>query len=263
MIKRLVFDSGVTKSAGQRIAITMSTILKEAAKDGLIAFNPATGIATNVGYEREALNIPNLSYRDLVTVVDHIRPEWRLLIWLMYGAGMRPGEARGLHLDQVRNGFIRIDRQAVSKSDVVDNVRVRNIKKRKAGQYRDVPLPEWLEQKIAEHAAEFGITGDCFPDFTDPKGVWSVRFMREYKRGVKAIGHPTMIPYDLRHIYAATMLTNLMPIHELAKYMGHRDINITVNTYGFLMAGHLNRGHEISQDAFTRWESGEQSYRTK
>jgi hypothetical protein len=51
------------------------------------------------------------------------------------------------------------------------------------------------------------------------------------------------------------MLRTGMPIHELSKYMGHKDIRLTVHTYGFVLPGALERGREYSEQAFNTWKN--------
>ncbi|MDX2934756.1 hypothetical protein [Streptomyces ipomoeae] len=49
--------------------------------------------------------------------------------------------------------------------------------------------------------------------------------------------------------FASTALANGIPIHEVSRWLGHKSIKTTVDTYGHLVPGAWHRGREILQEA--------------
>ncbi|WP_307813085.1 tyrosine-type recombinase/integrase [Streptomyces sp. N35] len=60
---------------------------------------------------------------------------------------------------------------------------------------------------------------------------------------------PRYTPHSLRHFFASTALANGIPIHEVSRWLGHRSIKTTVDTYGRLVPQAWDRCRMVMQDA--------------
>ena len=84
--------------------------------------------------------------------------DWAATIWLMYGCGLRIGEALA---DRTR---CRINRDSTLRvREQVNTVaQLRPLKFRVAGQFRDIPLPAYVAEAIDKHIASYGTTPDGY-----------------------------------------------------------------------------------------------------
>ncbi|OAL15975.1 integrase [Streptomyces noursei] len=60
---------------------------------------------------------------------------------------------------------------------------------------------------------------------------------------------PRYTPHSLRHFFASTALANGVPIHEVSRWLGHRNIKTTVDTYGHLVPEAWDRCRDVMQQA--------------
>ena len=104
------------------------------------------------------------------------------------------------------------------------------LKHRKAGEYRDVPVPSWLWEMVRDMPDGPLIPGNgkLFQRY----GTIYFRFMRAAQVAGIADG---FTPRSLRHACASAMLARGVQITELAHFLGHRDINVTHQVYGHLL----------------------------
>jgi integrase len=49
---------------------------------------------------------------------------------------------------------------------------------------------------------------------------------------IDADGKAKYTPRSLRHFFASTALANGVPIHEVSRWLGHRSVKTTIDTYG-------------------------------
>ena len=67
-----------------------------------------------------------------------------------------------------------------------------------------------------------------------------------FEKARDAAGLPeAFTPHHLRHLYASDLLTNLVPITDVAHFLGHQNINTTFATYGHLVKGANDRTREV------------------
>jgi len=64
----------------------------------------------------------------------------------------------------------------------------------------------------------------------------------------------TLTPQSLRHLYASVMLVEGgIDITEVARFLGHRDINETYRTYGHLLPNANDKAIAALDAEFGRW----------
>jgi Phage integrase family len=106
-----------------------------------------------------------------------------------------------------------------------------------AGEFRDIPLPEYVSERIDKQVAEHGTTSDGYL-FQGRKYKLVVRrsYQEDFQRSAARAGlPPEFIPHSLRHLYAFTALAEGVPITEVSRWLGHNSIEVTHQIYGHLV----------------------------
>ena len=168
-----------------------------------------------------------------------------LCVWLMRGCGLRIEEALAVcKEDFIEDGTVlRVAWQASG-----DGTKREPLKHRKAGEYRDVPVPSWLWEMVEDMPDGPLIPGNgkLFQRY----GTVYFRFMRAAEVAGIADG---FTPHSLRHAFASAMLARGVQITELAHFLGHRDINVTHQVYGHLLPSAAKRAVAALDAEFAEW----------
>jgi integrase len=227
----------------------------EAVKAGKLSRHRLDGIelADYGRYSRKGFVFP--SYEQVRFVADGgMNPESRrairgagLCVWLMRGCGLRIEEALAVSKeDFIEDGSVlRVAWQASG-----DGTRREPLKHRKAGEYRDVPVPSWLREMVRDMRDGPLIPGNgrLFQRY----GTVYFRFMH----AAEAAGIPEgFTPHSLRHAFASAMLARGVQITELAHFLGHRDINVTHQVYGHLLPSAAKRAVAALDAEFAEWSN--------
>jgi integrase len=164
----------------------------------------------------------------------------------MSGCGMRNGEAAAVNVNNiVADDVYRISEQV--NQTTRDYAR---LKHRKAGEYRDVPLPARIKDTIEWYADKHGtVDGYLLRHPKDPSKAFPYYGLDIRWRRIKAAGHveipERMVIYSFRHFFASNCLTNGIPITDVAEWMGHRSLDITFKIYRHLMPGSIGKAAKI------------------
>jgi integrase len=233
--------------------------LDEAVKAGKLSRHRLDGIelADYGRYSRKSFVFP--TYEQVKFVADGgINPESHravrgagLCVWLMRGCGLRIEEALAVcKEDFIEDGTVlRVTWQASG-----DGKGREPLKHRKAGEYRDVPVPSWLWEMVRDMPDGPLIPGNgkLFQRY----GTTYFRFMH----AAKAAGIPDgFTPHSLRHAFASAMLARGVQITELAHFLGHRDINVTHQVYGHLLPSAARRAVAALDAEFSEWSTNSRS----
>jgi integrase len=152
-------------------------------------------------------------------------PAGRLFVHLMLDAGLRWGEAAGLHV-------FRVDlmRRVLRVQEVLERGRrVKPQPKSKAGQ-RVVPLTDELVAELSEHLADRPRDGLVFVEAGRDGNERPLDYANWLKRtwapAVAAAGlaEPLPTPHDCRHSYGSWLAEQGVPVHEIAALMGHSSL---------------------------------------
>jgi hypothetical protein len=112
----------------------------------------------------------------------------------MHGCGLRIGESLAVNLR------CRINRgKTLRVNEQVDPLaRLRPLKFRRAGEFRDIPLPEYVSEAINKHVAEHGITADGYL-FQGRKHKLVVHrsYQQDFQRAAARAGLATSCPHPL------------------------------------------------------------------
>jgi integrase len=168
-------------------------------------------------------------------IIAGMPAHWAVAVLIMRGCGLRIGGALAVRSDSVHGDVLRVEEQILAGG-------LRGpLKHRKPGEFRDIPLPRYVAEPIAQHVAEHG-EGWLFPEFAD--GIrkpdhWRRAFVREAGKA----GLPAVNPHELRHMYASACLASPEPISitDVSRWLGHRDINLTHRVYGHMVPSAVGR----------------------
>lgn len=144
----------------------------------------------------------------------------------LYFFGLRRGEALALTGKDVKNGFVRVNKQYIFPTNNQPTLQM--MPKTDAG-LRDIPIPDAARRYIDFDALPNGLI------FTDDLGrplSYSVVVRRWNKFLERALGEdsPVTIHY-LRHNYCTMLAEYGVDMLSAKTYCGHADIKITMNIY--------------------------------
>jgi integrase len=82
----------------------------------------------------------------------------------------------------------------------------------------------------------------------------------QFVKHVPRAGIPVgFTPHSLRHVYASEMLVEGgVDITEVARFLGHRDINETYRTYGHLLPNANDKAMAALDAEFGRWSKADE-----
>ena len=245
----------LSNAARQQARYVIVATLDEAVKAGKLSRHRLDGIelADHGRYSRKNFVFP--AYEQVRVVADGgVNPETKravggagLCVWLMRGCGLRIEEALAVSReDFIEDGTVlRVAWQASR-----DGKRREPLKHRKAGEYRDVPVPSWLWEMVRDMPDGPLIPGNgrLFQQY----GTILFRFTH----AAKVAGIPDgFTPHSLRHAFASAMLARGVQITELAHFLGHRDINVTHQVYGHLLPSAAKRAVAALDAEFAEWSN--------
>ena len=226
--------SGLGASGVRQSVFVLSAALDHAVRSGRLRSNPARGLGLPHPSRRDYVFLTHRQVLDLAAAAG----PWRLLILVLGYTGLRWGEATALRICDIDFDRRRIDvRRAFS--DVGGRVVLGTPK---SHQSRSVPVPRFIAAELV--AAAGGKRADDLL-FTVPGGSivrlsnWrQAAFLPARNRaGVSA----RFRIHDLRHTAASLMIQAGYPPKMLQEIMGHASITTTLDLYGHLYPGEMDR----------------------
>lgn len=222
--------SGLARNTIKNCLIPLRACLTHAVEDGLLEQNPATGLGrrTRAQTEREAKRVDSYSREELAAILGGVMPQDdRVFFRLLAQSGLRLSEALGLQLGDLGGDHLWV-RRSVQWQDAEWREYAP-----KSGEARRVDIPITLEvalrQVQAGHGGRF-IFGGATPWRPERiRKAWYSAVERSKTRRLRL--------HDLRHTYAAMLLTAGAPVAYVKEQLGHSSIQVTVDTYGHLIPG--------------------------
>jgi integrase len=216
---------GLGPSGIRQSVFVVSAALDHAVRAGRIRLNPARGLGLPRMSRRDYVFLTHQQLRDLAAEAG----PWRVFVLLLGYTGLRWGEATALRVCDIDLARRRIEvRRAFS--DVGGRIVLGTPKSHLS---RTVPVPRFLARQLA--AAVAGKGADDLV-FTMPGG--SMLRLSNWRRSVylPARGRARLSTrfriHDLRHTAASLMLQAIM---------GHASITTTLDLYGHLYPGEMDR----------------------
>jgi integrase len=226
--------------------LVISAVLAEAVRDKKLAESPCAGIQLPGVVTAADFILP--VHAQIEAVAAGLPPDWAVTVWLMHGCGLRIGEALAVSLRcRISNGSTLRVKEQVNPAG-----QLRPLKFRQAGEFRDIPLPQYVGEAIDKHVADHGTTSDGYL-FQGRKYKLVVRrtYQEDFHRAAARAGlPPEFIPHSLRHFYASTALAEGIPITDVSRWLGHKSIEVTHQIYGHLVPANFNRARTTLDAAY-------------
>jgi integrase len=231
-VERFLRETLPAKGLGASVANSCYTVIKAIVNDAIKA-----GRLPASAHRLRGIEIPRVAQKASLVFASHDQvkrlaegmPEpYGLTIYLMRGCGLRLGEALGVQRDDFNGGSLRLSRQLAP-----DGREARPLKHRDEGQFRDIPVPAYVSAALV-------------PEWAGFPGVDHRAYRAWFNRARDNAGLPkTFTPHVLRHIFASVALAGGIPITDVSKWLGHRDINVTFGIYGHLVPASWERARGV------------------
>src|SRR6266545_4550579 len=174
-----------------------------------------------------------LNSEQLAALVGEMPERYRALVELMARMGLRPGEAYALTVGQLTDGKLTVDRTTAEETWT------------KTGEPRTIPVPGVVAEMLRNHIEHFSDPDDptalVFIN-QDGRPVEANNFRRVFQRAAAKLGaNHGYSPNDLRHTAAAFAVAHGANVYDVQAMLGHAKPSITLDVYGFLWEGSLER----------------------
>ena len=223
---------GLGTSTVRTCAMVIGAVVNEAIRAGRLNGSRLRGIPLPA-VERKA-GLVFASHGQIVALAEKMPGDYGFSIFLMRGCGLRLGEALGFQPEDFLDGSLRLTRQLAP-----DGKTTIGLKHRASGEYRDIPVPDYVR--------------DVMPSGFDGFPAVSHRMYRfAFNKARDAVGLPaSFTPHALRHTFASVALAGGVPITDVSKWLGHRDINVTFSIYGHLVPASWERARGVLDAEWT------------
>lgn len=240
-------------------------VFNDAIVDGLITVNPLISVSVqgkkNKDYSEEYLFLSEEEIKEFLKFIAEKYPKLLGITFMGIYYGLRRSEILGL-----KWSAINWEEETITIEHTV--VRVRNVTreddtKTKAG-YRTLNLFSAakkcllsIKQEQEENARFFGRgyqnkDGYVFT-WEDGRPYDPNYISREFKKASTAFGRPEITLHKLRHTCCSLLINKKWPIKQVQYWMGHDDIQTTLNIYAHYNRKMLNESvndlEDISADA--------------
>lgn len=175
-----------------------------------------------------------LSSEDFQNVAQNVSNEvYRRFFIFLYHTGMRRGEAMGLLKEDITDHTVTINksvRRAKTGRKALKNVASKRtiLLDKKAYEAIEPLLDTEGEYLFGEHAP-----------------LSASQVTRYFEQGLKGAGLPHYRVHDLRHSFISNAILNGADIVTVSRYVGHSNIEQTLNTYSHLLKDSERRLVEI------------------
>ena len=222
------------------IRATLSSVLSEAAEEGLIPCNPLIGQRRRWGSRVAAAEVNAMRweqkqvFESKLTDMENegrLSPSYATLLFLMLHTGLRPGEARALKPGDIdlQGSRLRVERSATLNGE---------IKSTKTGDARWNDLGPVTLERLQSYLT--WLTAEAIARGQEPAWLFQSKtgtllddrhMARAMRRVLEKAELPSFSLYDLRHTYASLLLSAGVPLLYVAQQLGHTKPTITLKYY--------------------------------
>lgn len=228
------------------IMAVVGSVFRAALHDRVIGLNPAERVTLP---EVPGKRIEPIDVATVEAIVAAIRPQYRALVVVAAGTGLRRGELFGLRLGDVDflRRTVRVERQV---QNVAGKPTLGPPKTR--GSYRTVPIGDTVAWELAEHVRKFPPTDGVL--FAAPTGgLVNPTSFREYiwRPALAEAGVPSVGLHELRHFYASVLIGAGQSVKVVAERLGHANAAMTLNVYSHLWPADEDKTRQAIDGAFS------------
>ena len=161
--------------------------------------------------------------------------EWNYYVFfnIAFYTGLRKGEIHALKWTDIEGDILHVRRSIAQKLKGGD----RETPPKNKSSVRDLQLPEPLKRILEAHYARYKDVDGFSDDWRICGGVQCLRDSSINNRNqhyAKLAGVKTIRIHDFRHSHASLLANEGINIQEIARRLGHSNVEITWNTYSHL-----------------------------
>ena len=181
---------------------------------------------------------------------------YRLVVLFLAYTGVRFGEMAALRVRRVD----LVKRRAVIAESVTP-VQGKGMVwgTTKTHQRREVPIPRFLVEDLAQHLADREPDGLVFAGIRSGKPLRVSAFRKAFRPAAEAIGMPDLYPHELRHTAASLAIASGADVKVVQQMLGHGSATMTLDTYGHLFENRLDEVADAMDLARTSERQGTDS----
>jgi integrase len=232
-VQRWLSRLQVAPATVKKVHRVLSMILAYAVKDGRLAVNPAAGVSLPRVRQAEKRY---LTHEQVAELAEAVGPGYRLVVQFLAYTGLRWGEMAALRvhrIDFLRRRVLVAESVTTTKGGLVWG-------DTKGHERREVPLPRFLLEDLAQHVA--GKSADDLV-FTGLRGnpLRSQIFQRAtLNQACEQAGIARLTPHELRHTAASLAIASGADIKVVQQMLGHKSATMTLDQYGHLFGDRLD-----------------------
>jgi integrase len=222
------------------VLIVLRAMMTEAAEAGRIGVDRLRRLEAG---EAAPVKFTFPTHQQLTTLATEMG-ELGPAVWIMRGCGLRPCEMFALRGKPdypggpgFSGGKLRVAEQRLGNSTFGP------LKGRKAGDFRDVPVPGYVAAAVGEPG-----TGYLFP-------VSATSFRERFRDARDAAGLPGFRLHDLRHVFASVALSSGVPVPDVSRWLGHRSIETTYQIYSHFIPESWDQARSALDREYEKWSS--------
>jgi len=231
---------------------------------GGIELGPRIVTAEQYEAEQQAKALPHLPDETVRMLADgisapvvtrrgpraHVMPGLGIAPWLQRTMGLRIREALGVRKSDFRTRADGTRYLHLCWQASMDGRSLEPLKHRKAGEFRDIPVPDMVWEMVQAMP-----DGPLCPGRASRYVPYRTAFNRFSQAAARAGIPAGFTPHSLRHAYASALLARGVPISDLAVWLGHRNINVTYAIYSHFMPEAEDRAQEVLNAEYAEWSS--------
>ena len=210
----------LSKSYTKQMLIMLHEIFENAVEDGKIPKDPTLSKRITLpdkATTREALDPEE--FFDIISHIDELEGEDRLLLAMLCFTGMRRGEILGLRWDQIMDDIIHVCAEVTFKG----NTSILNEYTKSKSGIRDIPIQDELKPYLVNRGEGLVLGGD--------KPYTQSKFDRTWQRIGKKINLYGATPHTFRHTYLSILAASNVDPKTIQAIAGHADFSFTFNKY--------------------------------
>lgn len=225
----------------------LSKAMSQAARNGLIKFNPCEGAVLPKVSKKEIRPLSNEQVKGLLELADSDEV-YGILVKLIVLTGLREAEAMGLTWDCVdfEKGTILVNKQLQKRPKSAGGMVFSSLKNGKPRLLRPAPyVMELLRQRQERQRRQRLEAGEAWEEWHDAQVKGSLVFTtltgsylspqtvyNHFKVMAAKLGVPNARVHDLRHTFAVLSLENGDDIKTVQGNLGHATAAFTLDVYG-------------------------------
>jgi integrase len=229
---RTLSERGLSARTVRYVHSILRAAFKTAVRDRVLASNPASGAELPRQARREMHALDRDQLARLLAVSEATENRWHALWCVLATGGLRPSEALRLTWRDVNGEAVTV----LGETKTASSRRTVTLPERTMAALRWHRVRQEAEQLTA--GANYVDRGLIFANETGGPLDLRNAAARHFKPLLTAYYPlPDIRVYDLRHTHITHLLASGVPVHVVAKRVGHASAKMTLDVYGHVLAG--------------------------